>query len=104
MRLKICLCLFSFLICLSLFTLSAEADTIKIKDGGTIQGIIIEESADKVIVELKYGKMTLSRDNIESISKSSKETNDALKKNWEICLLETGHVHCLRRPRKRRAN
>ncbi|MBU4478366.1 MAG: hypothetical protein KKH34_04690 [Candidatus Omnitrophica bacterium] len=83
MRLKICLCLFSFLICLSLFYSDAAADTIKIKDGGTIQGIIVEEGADKVIVELKYGKMTLSHDNIESISKSTKETNDALRKNWE---------------------
>ena len=81
MRLKVCLCL--FLIYLSLFVLGAKADTIKIKDGGMIQGIIIEESADKVVVDLKYGKTTLSRDKIESISKSTKEVNNALRKNWD---------------------
>jgi hypothetical protein len=83
MRLKIWLCLLLFFIFLSLFILNVSADTIKIKDGGTIQGIIAEESADKVVVELKYGKTTLSRSNIESILKSAKEANDTLRKNWE---------------------
>lgn len=68
---------------LCLFVSSTWADVIKIKDGGRIEGIIQQEGDGKVVVEIKYGKITFAEDVIESISRVSKEKNDALRRKWE---------------------
>lgn len=75
--------IFLFFTVLSLLPSETVADVVKIKNGGEIEGIIQQESDGEVIVEIKFGKITLAEDDIESITKASKEKNDLLKQKWE---------------------
>lgn len=68
---------------LYLFLFNAEADVIKIKDGAELNGIIQQETDDKVVIEVRFGKITLTKEDIESIDKASKEENDLLRAKWE---------------------
>lgn len=70
-------------IVLLLLTSFAYADVIKIKGGGTIEGILQEEAGDKVIVEIKFGHMTINKDEIEFIQRASEIENNTLREKWE---------------------
>jgi len=59
------------------------ADVIYLKSGAKIEGIIGEESEDAVTIAIKIGNITYSREEIESISKSSAEENAKLKEGWK---------------------
>jgi len=61
----------------------AHADVIKLKSGGRIEGIISQESDGKVVVEIKSGKITFDKSDIESTEKASQAYNDSLKARWE---------------------
>lgn len=72
-----------FLLVILLFASSAHADVIKLKSGGRTEGIIQQESNEKIILEVKFGKITFDKSNIESIEKTSRDYNDSLKAIWE---------------------
>lgn len=59
------------------------ADTIHLKDGNKIEGIIFIETTDKVIVQVNIGHLTFNRAQIDSIEKSSDEENQVLKEKWQ---------------------
>lgn len=80
---KLFLYIFLFSAVLFLFLTETKADVIKLKTGREIQGIIQQETEDKVIIEFQLGKMTLVKDNVESIDRASKEENDLLRQKWE---------------------
>lgn len=61
----------------------AYADVIKLKSEGRIEGIIQQESEEKVVVEIKTGEITLNKNDIELIQKADKNGNDSLRQTWE---------------------
>lgn len=59
----------------------ANADEVILKNGGKIKGIIAEENMDKVVLQIKSGKVTFKKEEVDSIKKSLDE-NLELEKNW----------------------
>jgi len=70
------------MVLLCLFISLGQADVIKIRNGGTVKGVIQEEDDKQVIIVIKFGTMTLAKDEIESIERAGKEENDTLIKKW----------------------
>lgn len=75
--------IFFCIVLLCLFISIGWADVIKIRNGGTVKGVIQEEGDEKVIIAIKFGTMTLAKDEVESIERASKEENDTLAQKWE---------------------
>lgn len=92
--------IFLFLITSSLLFTDVWADMIKIRDGGEIEGIIQQEGDGKIIVEIKFGKITLTEDDIESIKRASAQENDLLRQKWEK---EKQRTKSLRESRNKKA-
>lgn len=65
------------------FISNAHADIIKLKSGGSIEGVIQQDNDEKIILEIKSGKITFNKSDIEAIEKASKDYNDSLKARWE---------------------
>jgi len=55
------------------------ADMIYFKNGGTIEGIIKEENDTSIIIDLGIGTMTVRKDEIERIEKSSADDDQRLE-------------------------
>jgi hypothetical protein len=62
-----------FLACLGvlMFAAAASADTIKLKNGNTLEGVILKDDPDGVIIRLKFGTTTLLHSEIESIGRTT---------------------------------
>lgn len=75
-----------FLLLLVVFALlsvfSAGADTIFLKNGRTIEGLIEKETPDNVIIDLGFGTMTVDRSTISRIARSDKEGTAKIKTSW----------------------
>jgi hypothetical protein len=50
---------------------AASADTIRLKNGGTLDGVVVKEGDGAVVVRLKYATVTLDRSDIESLDKKA---------------------------------
>ena len=59
------------------------ADVIRLKNGSTIEGIILDNQEHSVTIEVNIGEITFSKDDIESIEKSTSQENKALKASWQ---------------------
>ncbi|MHC4780579.1 MAG: hypothetical protein ACYTFG_18570, partial [Planctomycetota bacterium] len=55
----------TLLICVT----SAEADEIRLKNGNVLEGKIISETPEEVVIECDFGKITVRRSTIESIKR-----------------------------------
>ena len=73
---KVC---FIFILSFSLFLFG---DIIYLKNGGKVEGIIIEESETEVTVKLGFGEMNLYRSEIDSIDRTSGKDHANLEKQW----------------------
>jgi len=71
----------SFLI-LSSFKSPAAADTLYLKNGRSIEGLIKKESADEVDLEIGFGSMKFSKKQIERIVRSSPEEVEFIRQEW----------------------
>jgi hypothetical protein len=68
----------------------ASADTIHLRNGRTLKGVILKEGSSEVVLKLKYTTATIKRDEIDSIDRTepealSKGSQTALA-SWEKCL------------------
>src|SRR5262245_59645983 len=67
-----------------------SADTIKLKNGGSLEGVILKEGEGSVVVRLKYATVTLDRSDIDSIEKKPSEEAPAAKAmrlpRWDRCI------------------
>ncbi|MBL7071813.1 MAG: TIGR02281 family clan AA aspartic protease [Candidatus Omnitrophica bacterium] len=66
---------------------AACADIVHFKDGGSVQGVISEETEEKIVIDIGFGTMTVKPEEIDYIEESSPEVLDSLKKemlNYEI--------------------
>ena len=62
--------------------IQALADTIYLKNGRSIEGLVKKEDADFVELEISFGSMKFSRKQIERIASSSPEEAAAIRKEW----------------------
>ena len=62
--------------------LGTRADVIILKNDNKIKGIIEKEDAEKVIVEIGVGSMTIPRKQILKVVYDSEETKNVLRKEW----------------------
>lgn len=56
-----------------LFVLSSVvlADTVRLKNGGVLEGVILRDDSDGILLRMKHGSTTLKRDQIVSVEKST---------------------------------
>jgi len=62
--------------------MQALADTIYLKNGRSIEGLVKKEDADFVELEISFGSMKFSRKQIERITTSSAEEAAVIRKEW----------------------
>lgn len=60
-----------------------SADTVRLKNKNSINGIIAEENERSVVLNIGCGTVTLSRADIDSIEKSSEPANISMMKEWK---------------------
>ena len=68
---------------------AARADEILLQNGGRLEGVIVRESDDGVVIRLKYATVTLERGEIESIRKDprvAKAATQARMARWDRCI------------------
>lgn len=72
------------------------ADTIILKDGSEIKGIIIKDTSDEVKLKIKFGTISLKRDDIETIKKEEMTddlilTEEGVKDQWGLYVPSLPH-------------
>ncbi len=77
-----------FILGLALFILLSyniylQADTLYLKSGRSIEGLIKKEDAEMVDLNIGFGSMKFFKSDIESIQKSSREDTALIKEKWE---------------------
>ncbi|MBU0547553.1 MAG: retroviral-like aspartic protease family protein [Candidatus Omnitrophica bacterium] len=75
---------FSLLLFLILFgfQLPASADTLYLKNGRSIEGLIKKEDADNVDLEISFGSMKFSTKQIDRIARSSPKEAELIRREW----------------------
>ena len=68
---------------LFIFQLRANADTLYLKNGRSIEGLIKREDADNVDLEISFGSMKFSQTQIERIERSSPKQAELIRKEWD---------------------
>lgn len=76
------------LVFLSGFVTELNADTIYLKNGRSIEGLIKSEDNNSVELEIKIGTIRLRKNEIERIYKSTPDESYAILKKWERQRLE----------------
>jgi len=71
------------------FVIVGYADTLYLKNGRTIEGIIKSEDNNTVELEVSGGVVKFQKNEINSISRSSTGESAALRQKWEKNRLET---------------
>jgi len=64
-------------------SLDVYADTIYLKSGGTFKGIIKKETDSSIELEMSFGTMSFSKNQITKIEKSTPQESEELKDEWE---------------------
>ena len=64
-------------------TAQCPADTIYLKNGSQIEGIITRETDDSVYIEMPGGNMSLTKNQIKSIQRSPAEQAEKIQEKWE---------------------
>lgn len=75
-------CLAGVLALAILAAISARADVIHLKNGHTLDGIIIKETEDSVVLDIGLGNTTIKRARIERIEKSDRDGQQKIRKAW----------------------
>ncbi|MFA6357534.1 MAG: retropepsin-like aspartic protease [Candidatus Omnitrophota bacterium] len=60
----------------------ANADVLHLKNGRSIEGLIKKETADNVELEISFGSMKFSKDQIENIERSSPVQVELIRQEW----------------------
>jgi len=65
------------------------ADTIKLKNGGKLEGVVLQDNGVQIVVRLKYATVTLAKDDVDSIEKdkpNDAENSTARLAKWDKCI------------------
>jgi clan AA aspartic protease (TIGR02281 family) len=71
------------LLVLFIFNLRANADTLYLKNGRNIKGLIKSEDAENVNLEVNSGTVKFSKKQIERIVRSTPEEAESIRQGWE---------------------
>jgi clan AA aspartic protease (TIGR02281 family) len=74
---------FIFAICILGFIATARADTIYLKNGRNIEGIIKNDSGDEVELEISIGSVKFNKSQISKIEKSAAGDDAAMRLKWD---------------------
>ena len=61
----------------------AHADTVNLKNGGSIDGIIERENDNTIEVDMGFGTVTFNKSQVKNIERSSPEESRQMAKLWE---------------------
>jgi len=70
------------LLILSSLQLRASADTLYLRNGRSIEGLIKREDVDNVDLEISFGSMQFSKKQIEHIDRSTPEEAQSIREEW----------------------
>jgi len=62
--------------------LPLRADTVYLKNGRTIEGFVLEENPESILLDVGFGKVGLKRSEIESFSRSNENDSERLRDKW----------------------
>jgi len=62
---------------------SVLADTVHLKNGKTLSGLVLEETSENVVVDMGAGVITLERSKIESVSRGEAAEQESLTRTWQ---------------------
>ena len=69
-------------VCLLLASSPASADTLRLKNGNTLDGFVESESADAVVFSVGYGSVTFARAEISSLERSGEKDSEKIWNEW----------------------
>jgi len=72
----------SLFLVLSCFKIQAGADTLYLKNGRSIEGLVKKEDADNVDLEISFGSMKFSKKQIDHIDRSSPKEAELIRQQW----------------------
>jgi len=75
--------IFTATIFLFSFYAAAQADTLYLKNGRTLEGIIKREDAGLVELEVGFGTITFEKSQLKEIRRSTPQEAKAIKRDWE---------------------
>jgi hypothetical protein len=67
---------------ISLAAISASADTLYYHDGGYIEGLIVKKTNDTALVNVGFGIVTVTREEIVRIKRSTPMQAAQLRESW----------------------
>ena len=74
--------LFLAIIFISISISLASADTLYLKNGRSLEGIIMTEDKDSVELDIGFGTITMAKDEIDRIYRSTPKETGELRQNW----------------------
>jgi clan AA aspartic protease (TIGR02281 family) len=77
------------LLFLFIFILESDADTIYLKNGRSIEGIIKSEDENSVKLDIGIGTVGFKKSEIERITRSSEDESGQIRQKWDKQRLET---------------
>lgn len=79
-----------FSLCAAALPLPAPADSVKLKNDGTLNGVIKGEDETSITIAIGVGTMKIRKSEIESIQKASAKENDAMESGFRKKGIERG--------------
>ena len=76
--------LLPILVILFVFIHTAGADTIHLKNGRSIEGLVTKENDENVILDVGFGTVKFRRIEVENIDRSDSEETIAIRKEWDM--------------------
>ena len=84
-------CFFAFILFIAAsIPLSAAADTVKLKNDGSLTGVIKQEDEASITLQIGMGTMKIQKSEIESIRKAGEKENDALEGSFRRAGIKRG--------------
>jgi len=74
---------FLILACIMVFAVNARADTVYLKNGRSLEGIVKNIDAGVVELEISIGTVKFDKSEIEKIDMSTDQSRDVLRQEWE---------------------
>ncbi|HLY73215.1 MAG TPA: hypothetical protein VKU80_03785, partial [Planctomycetota bacterium] len=75
----------AFLLAIAAFPSEGWAEVIHLKNGGTLEGVVLKNNEDGMLVLLKYASVTLLSADVESIEKSADASKGRRIADWQAC-------------------
>lgn len=77
-----CILSASITLMIAISVVPVMADRIVLKNGRTMDGVIDSENADRIVLNLGVGSMTIKRPQIARVERSTEQESDSIRKDW----------------------